>query len=117
MEIRGIGNDITSAYAQINESESKASDFQKIIDQAIAEQDDKELKKACEEFEAYYVQRLFKEMRKTIPDGGLFEQSNEKNIYTEMLDTEYSNVISKGSGTGIAEILYKQLSPKIQEEE
>ncbi len=116
MEIRGIGNDITSAYSQITESESTVTDFKKIIDQAISEKDDKELKKACEDFEAYYVQRLFKEMRKTIPDGGLFEQSNEKNIYTEMLDTEYSNVVSENSGTGIAKILYKQLSPKIQEE-
>lgn len=117
MEIRGIGNDITSAYSSINESEQKATDFQKIIDQAIKERDDQELKKACEEFEAYYVQQLFKEMRKTIPDGGMFEESNEKDIYTDMLDTEYSAVISKSNGTGIADVLYKQLSPKIQKAE
>ena len=117
MEIRGIGNDITNAYQGINESEQKATDFQKIIDQAIKEKDDQELKKACEEFEAYYVQQLFKEMRKTVPDGGMFEKSNEKDIYTDMLDTEYSSVVSKGSGTGIADVLYKQLSPKIHTKE
>ena len=117
MEIRGIGNDLSNVYSNSMESEKSANDFQKIIEQAIKEQDDQELKEACQEFEAYFVQRLFKEMRRTIPDGGLFEQSNEKDIYTEMLDTEYSNVISKSNGTGIADVLYKQLSPNIKKEE
>lgn len=110
MEIKGIGNDITNAYSTLTDSENQEVDFQKLIDAAIKEQDDEQLVEACEQFEAYYVQNLFKEMRKTIPDGGLFEDSNEKGIYEDMLDEEYSKVISKGSGTGIADALYKQLS-------
>ncbi len=39
--------------------------------------------------------RLFKEMRKTVPDGGLFEKSNAGEIYSEMLDEEYSKLFQK----------------------
>ena len=112
MDIKGIGNDITNAYSQITNSEESENDFQKIFDQAIDNQDDEELKEACQEFEAYFVQRLFTEMRKTIPDGGLTESSSEGEIYEEMLDEEYSKTISQSSGIGIASTLYKQLSPK-----
>ncbi len=113
MDIKGIGNDISNAYSSISNSKQQEMEFQKIIDKAIKDRDDKQLREACEGFEAYYVQQLFKEMRKTVPDGGMFEKSNEGEIYKDMLDEEYSAVISKGSGTGIADSLYKQLSPKI----
>jgi len=112
MDIKGIGNDITNAYSQIKTSEDSEIEFQKIFDQAIGEHDDKALKEACQEFEAYFVQQLFKEMRKTIPEGGLIEASNEGQIYEEMLDEEYSKTISINNGMGIASSLYKQLSTK-----
>lgn len=114
MDIKGIGNDITNAYSQITNSEDSQAEFQKIFDQAIEKHDDEQLKEACQEFEAYFVQRLFKEMRKTVPDGGLFESSNEGQIYEEMLDEEYSKTVSQSNGAGIANALYKQLSPKLK---
>lgn len=114
MDIKGIGNDITNAYSQISNSETTEAEFQKIFDKAIADQNDEELKEACQEYEAYFVQMLFKEMRSTIPDGGLFESSNEGQIYEEMLDDEYSKTIAKNDGAGIANTLYRQLSPKFK---
>jgi flagellar protein FlgJ len=110
MEISGIGSDLISTYSKISNSKDQESEFQKIFDRAIEEKNDEELKEACQEFEAYFVQQLFKEMRKTIPDGGLFEDSNEKKIYVDMLDEEYSKTISKRQAAGIADTLYKQLS-------
>ena len=44
------------------------------------------LKKACQEFEAIYIQAMFQSMRKTIPEGGLFEQDHATKMYQEMLD-------------------------------
>jgi len=113
MNIKGIGNDITNAYSQMESSKSTENKFNNIFEAALDKKNDQELKDACQEFEAYYVQQLFKEMRKTIPDGGLFENSNEGKIYKDMLDEKYSGIISEGSGTGIADALYKQLSPQI----
>jgi len=113
MDIKGIGNDITKAYNNISNSQTSEAEFKAMFEKAIKERDDEELMEACEGFEAYFVQRLFKEMRKTIPDGGLFESSNEKEIYEDMLDEKYSETISKSNGAGIATALYKQLTPRI----
>ena len=39
--------------------------------------DDKSLLKACQDFEAIFVQQLLKEMRKTVPKDGFIPESNE----------------------------------------
>ena len=114
MDIKGIGQDLSSVYGNFQKDTSIEQEFQKILNQTMEasnqEKKDEELKEACESFESYYVQRLFKEMRKTVPDGGLFEKSNAGEIYSEMLGEEYSKIISEGHGIGIADALYKQLS-------
>ena len=114
MEIKGIGQELSGVYGSFQKDAAVEQKFKKILNQSIEtvnqEEKDKELEEACKSFESYYVQRLFKEMRKTVPDGGMFEKSNARDIYTEMLDEEYSKVVSEGPGIGIAEALYKQLS-------
>lgn len=113
MDISGIGNDLLNTYTDISKSSETESNFKDVFDKALESKDDEELMDACIEYEAYYVQQLFKEMRKTIPDGGLFEDSNEQDIYEDMLDEEYSKVMANNKGFGIANSLYKQLSPQI----
>lgn len=113
MDIKGIGNDLTSLYTSTAASDASETKFKDIFDKALAQKDDAELKDACNQFEAYFVQQLFQEMRKTVPKGGLFEDSNEKGIYDNMLDEQYSKAISERGAAGISSALYKQLSPKI----
>ncbi|WZL82094.1 rod-binding protein [Vallitaleaceae bacterium 9-2] len=115
MEINGIGQELSNIYGSAQKGTSVEQEFQKLLDRTVQQQtdqekNDQELKQACESFEAYYVQQLFKEMRKTVPDGGMFEKNNASEIYTQMLDEEYSKIISEGQGMGIATALYKQLS-------
>lgn len=112
MDIKGIGSELINTYTDSSSSKDVETKFETIFEAALESQDDAELQKACEEYEAYYVQNLFKEMKKTIPKGGLFEDSNERDIFEDMLDEEYSKVISEGRGFGIADALYKQLNPK-----
>ncbi|MCF6096106.1 rod-binding protein [Thermovorax subterraneus] len=69
-----------------------------------------ELKRACEQFEAIFLKYLLKEMRKTVPNGGLFDNSLSYNIFQSLYDDALSEEISKNNGMGIAEELYKQLS-------
>jgi hypothetical protein len=40
-------------------------------------QDKAALKKACQDFEAIFIQSLFKAMRKTVPDGGIFTTNRD----------------------------------------
>ena len=53
---------------------------------------------------------LFKEMRKTV---GSSESSFALDTYQEMFDDEISSSVSQGKGIGIADMMYKQLSYKL----
>jgi len=67
------------------------------------------LKKATQDFEAYFVGEMLKGMRKTVPEGGLIKKGHGEKIYEEMLDVEMASHISKGKGLGLAEIMFAQL--------
>lgn len=110
MEIKGIGNEISKAYSGVQASQESEDHFKKIMEEAMKTEDDKALESACKEFEAYYIQQLFTQMRKTVPDGGMFQESNERNIYEDMLYEEHAKNLSQGKGIGIADVMYRQLS-------
>ncbi len=106
-----MGQDFSQIYTGVQKNETLKKEFQQILERSMnQEQDNKELKEACESFESYYVQQLFKEMRKTVPESGLFEKNNARELYTEMLDGEYAKIISEGQGIGVGKALYKQLA-------
>lgn len=67
------------------------------------------LKKACQEFEAVYIQAMFQAMRKTIPEGGLFEQDHATKMYQEMLDQQIATDISRHQSLGLADQMYRQM--------
>lgn len=73
---------------------------------------DSELEQACKQFEAYFIEQMFKEMRKSIPDSSLTEKSQGKEIFEDMLYQQYAINASKGRGVGLAKSLYEQLSNK-----
>jgi len=68
------------------------------------------LKKATEDFEAIFLTMMFKNMRNTVPDGGLVEKSFGRGIYEEMQDEKMAEDISQNGGVGLAKELYQQLS-------
>lgn len=72
------------------------------------------LKESTQEFEALYVMEMYKAMRKAVPEGGLFEKSNAEEIYQDMLDMEMAKEASRGKGLGIAQAMYDQLAPLIE---
>ena len=71
-----------------------------------------DLKKVCQQFEAVLVHSMFKEMRNTVPDGGLIPRGQGEDMYREMLDWEIAQSMAKRDGLGIAEVLYRQIQGK-----
>lgn len=68
------------------------------------------LKEATQDFEAFFLTQIFKEMRKTLPEGGLFEQGPQEKLMLEMLDEKMSHQLAhEGSGIGLAKVLMHQL--------
>ena len=72
------------------------------------------LKEACSEFEAIYLNEMFKSARQTIPEGGLFEKSNATHIFEDMQDMERARNMSKNASIGIADTMYKQMAQHIE---
>jgi len=73
--------------------------------------EDAELKKACEDFEAVMIHQMLKAMRKTVPDGGILEKSNGSDVWESFYDEKISFEVSgEEKGTGLARFLYEELS-------
>ena len=90
-------------------TESVEQRLQKMSTEAVKEEQ-QALKKATEDFEAIFLTMMFKNMRNTVPDGGLMEKSFGRGIYEEMQDEQMAEEISASGGVGLAKELYQQLS-------
>lgn len=75
---------------------------------------EKELKKACEGFEAIILNTMVKSMRESLPGDALFGESNGANIYKSMYDQYLSEELSKkNQSVGLKEFLYRQLKDSL----
>lgn len=72
------------------------------------------LRKSSQEFEALLLMEMLKSMRKSVPDGGLFEKDTSTEIFRDMLDSETAKAASRGKGLGIGEAMYNQLAKQIE---
>lgn len=100
--------------AEVGKTEGTAkqeeNSFKDVLEMAKGEKDEEKLKKACRDIEALFIHQMLKQMKATVPQGGLFPESMATKIYRDMLDTEYSKIISESpDNLGIAEMLYKEL--------
>jgi Rod binding domain-containing protein len=65
----------------------------------------------CQEFESIFVKMMLKEMRNSVDKSdSLLSGGWAEDIYSDMLDDEYSKSIAKKAGFGLADQLYKQLA-------
>ncbi len=71
--------------------------------------EDKELKKACRDFEAVFTYQLLKSMRRTIEKCDLFHGGQGEDIYESMLDQELSKDLAGIGSSSLGNLLYQQL--------
>jgi flagellar protein FlgJ len=75
---------------------------------------EKRLKKACADFEAIFVEQLFKTMRASVPNSGLLEGGRAEEIYTSMLDQQIAQEMALGqSSFGLAHQMNSNLDAKV----
>lgn len=84
---------------------------------SAAKQDDAALRKTCQEFEAVFVQSMFKAMRSTVPAGGLFQRGMAQDSFQDMMDLEVAKASAEQGRLGIAEALYRQLHRDVEADE
>ncbi len=68
---------------------------------------DEEMMEVCKSFEAYMMEQVMKEMKKSVQDEE--EQSDYLQQFGDMLYQEYANKATEGQGLGIAQMLYEAM--------
>lgn len=115
MDVLSVSNNSYQQYmAESQRQQATVESFQAVLDKAAAgqsEKDDATLKEACESFESYFMQMMFREMRKTsFDDNGFIPKSQAEKMFTDMLDEEVSKSSARSGGIGLAEMMYKQMT-------
>ncbi|MDO5519579.1 MAG: rod-binding protein [bacterium] len=100
--------DSSSLYSMYgtDTTSSSTSKLEATLDSNLTTAKDEELMEACKSFETYFVEQVFKEMKKTV-------QSSDDNEYNEyfgdMLYQEYAKEASEQGNLGIAQMLYESM--------
>ncbi len=91
----------TSAYAKLNEK----------LKTADSSATDDELMDVCKQFEAYFVEQVFKEMEKTVPksEGSLATDNQLVDYFKDNLRQKLSAEAADQQGLGLARMLYDQM--------
>lgn len=73
------------------------------------------LQKACQGFEAIFINTLLQEMRKTVPDDGLLPTSNASRTWQQLFDNQLAETLAARQEMGVAKMLYTQLQGGVSE--
>ncbi len=73
------------------------------------EQLEKKVRQVSEEFVSVFMNEITKAMRATVHETKEFHGDNGEKFFQEMLDTEQSKQLAKGSGYGLTDLIYQSL--------
>ncbi|TYQ14616.1 UNVERIFIED_CONTAM: flagellar protein FlgJ [Acetivibrio alkalicellulosi] len=108
-------NDKTINNSLVTPKEVAGDDeFEKRLLSAYGKKDEEALKKVCKEFEGLLLGMIYKQMKATVPKGGLIPPQAGREIFESMLDDKIIEEASKNRSYGLAEDLYKQLSRNLR---
>ena len=113
--ISGISSyyDISSMYGSGIGVTSGVSEKTEVLETSLnsvnlEKADDEELMEVCESFEAYFVEQVMKEAKKTVLSDE-DEESDYLQYFGDILVQEYSTMISESGDLGIARNLYDSM--------
>ena len=100
--------DTISKVNQINFLATKVSQDQNTS--SLKDKNNQDLRNVAEQFESIFVHQMLKQARQSKLAEGVFS-SEAQDTFNNMLDVEYSQILSKKNNFGIAEALIKQFQP------
>ncbi|MGX7950780.1 peptidoglycan DD-metalloendopeptidase family protein [Oleidesulfovibrio alaskensis] len=72
------------------------------------------LRESCEGFESLFIQKLWQQMRATVPKEG-YLHSRDEEMYQSMFDQELAKKMASAGGIGLADMLYEQLQGRLED--
>ncbi|GAB7078993.1 peptidoglycan DD-metalloendopeptidase family protein [Megalodesulfovibrio paquesii] len=77
-------------------------------DEAAARRKDAKLREACQGFESIFLNKIWSQMRQSLPKEG-YLHSKEEEFYQQMFDKELMDKMSRNGGIGLGDMLYQHL--------
>lgn len=111
ISVDNITSMMNSAATQA--SSSKTEELENTLKGDLSNATDEELMSVCKEFEAYFMEQVFKEMKKTVPENEDKDAATSQlvDFYTdEMIQQMASQSVEQSSGSNsLAQQLYEQM--------
>lgn len=111
MAISGISSSYIDYMQNQNTAETKLKET--IEDKNYSEAADDELLDVCKQFEAYFLEQVFKEMRKTVDcvkaDEGSDPNDNLVGFFEDNAIQELAATSTELQGMGLAQMMYEQM--------
>lgn len=109
MDIGNISSMYSDMYAK--SSDHTASKLQGKLEGDYSKASNEELMDVCKEFEAYFLEQMFKEMMKTIPSSEESSGSTENmmSYYKEEMVKNLASDSTEQNSLGLAQMLYDQM--------
>lgn len=110
MDLSSISSFYNSQITEENKSKTAAG-ISNLKNADLSNATDDELMDACKQFESYFLEQIFKEMKKTVP-----ESEYSSNATSSMMDymedsllQEYASQATETNSLGLAQTLYEQM--------
>lgn len=75
---------------------------------------EKQLREACQDFEAVFISKLWKEMQATVPKNEIFG-GKQSEMYMSMFDRDFAEKMAESGGIGLGDMMFEQLRDKLKE--
>lgn len=106
-------SNITSMYSDVyaNAANQSASRLKNQLNSDHTNSSDDELMEVCKQFESYFLEQVFKEMQKTIPNNDNSDSSTSQLVdyFKDQMIQEIASESTEQSSLGLAQMLYEQM--------
>lgn len=113
MDIGKINNNHVNTMISNTKTTKANNEFEQKLQNAVKNNEEKQLRKACQEFEGIFMNIMYKQMKATIIKSDLVPSSPGTEMFESMLDEELVNQATEHRSYGLADMLYKSLSKNI----
>ena len=95
-----------------SQTQATGDDFKNILNQAIENQDDKELREACNTLESYMLSMVFKQMKESMlqdDENSLIPKGDYIGAFEETMINSMADQMVEAGGIGLSDQLYRQI--------
>lgn len=99
----------TSTYLDNVKNQTQTASTSGVAAKDYSNATEEELLEACKEFEAYFVEQMFKAMRATVPKSESSTSASALDMFEDNLYQEYAKQTAESGQLGLAQQLFEQM--------